>query len=89
MLQAANCANTEILVILLLFVADSHVGGKNFPAPVLLSILVVFPLCRGIVHSTSSGVGEGAWLCVLFFSLLSCPGWFLLLVFVSFLIDDC
>lgn len=30
-----------------LFVADSHVGGKNFPAPVLLSVLVGFPLCRG------------------------------------------
>lgn len=46
-LQAADCANTEILVILLLFVADSHVGGKNFPAPVLLSVLLGFPLCRG------------------------------------------
>lgn len=46
-LQAANCANAEILVILLSFAADSHVVGKNFPAPVLLSVLLGVPLCRG------------------------------------------
>lgn len=46
-LQTANYANIEILVILLWFAADSPVASENFPAPVLLRALLDVPLPRG------------------------------------------
>lgn len=44
LLQAANSADTGILVIFFLF--DSHAAGRSSPAPVL-SVLLGVSICRG------------------------------------------